>query len=81
MMTTDTDIDLVSEMAFQIMEETSLFTELLGQSHEIKLTQAELAGFTRIVKRWNQLALDLIEVLGDMGHREVNATDTGGDRS
>lgn len=77
MMTTGTDIDRVYGLAFQIMEETSLFTELLGKSYEIKLTQAELAGFARIVKRWNQHALDLIEVLGDVERDQENATDTG----
>ena len=62
------------EMAFPLMEETSLFVEILRRSDELKLTQAELSGFGHIVGRWHRHALDLIEILGGMDRGEGDAS-------
>lgn len=74
MMTTDDKalLDKAYEMAFPLMEETSLFVQILRQSDELKFSQAEVAGFRHIVERWHLCALDLIETLGN-----IRPTDTG----
>ena len=76
MMTADDKalLDKACKMAFPLMEETSLFSQILKQSDELKLTQAELAGFHHIVERWNQYTLDIIEILGGIGRGEGNAS-------
>ena len=79
-MMTDDDKALLNqawETCFPLMEESALFIQFLKQSDELKLGQVELSGFLRIVERWHQQTLDIIEFLGGIGNGEVNATDTG----